>query len=122
MHRLVPMVFTIEAQDDADGVIEFDVPVGMTILGVSLCAEAFTGTPTAFTIDIQDDGTDTAISALAASTAGTPGTWYTPALGGTNAPVHIAAGSDVEVDVNLAGGSSPTADFTLVLYVTLDEV
>jgi hypothetical protein len=116
------MVFCAEGQADADGVFEFDVPVGMTILGVSLCAEAFTGTPTAFTIDIQDDGTDTDIAALAASTAGTPGTWYTPAFGGTNDPVVIAAGSDVEIDVNFTGGSSPTADFTLVLYVTLDEV
>lgn len=121
MQNLTAMVFTGEAQLDADGVFEFDTPVGLTIWGVSLCAEAFANTPSAFTIDIQDDGTDV-ISAVTASTAGTPGTWYTPALGGTETPVHIAAGSDVEVDVNLAGGSSPTADFTLVLYVTLDEV
>jgi len=121
MQNMKALVFTLEAQADADGVIEFDVPVGMTILGASLCAEAFTGTPTAFTVDIQDDGTDV-IAAITASTAGTPGTWYTPALGGSETPVKIAAGSDVEVDVNLTAGSSPTADFTLVLYVTLDEV
>jgi len=121
MHRLVPIAFNLVGQADADGVIEFDMPVGMTILGVSLCAEAFTGTPTAFTVDIQDDGTDV-ITAIAASTAGTPGTWLTPALGGTEIPVHIAAGSDVEIDVNLSAGSTPTADFAVVLYVTLDEV
>jgi len=121
MHRLVPMVFTAEAQVAANGVHEFDVPIGMTILGVSLCAEAFTGSPTAFTIDIQDDGSDV-ITAVTASTAGTPGTWLTPALGGAQTPVHIAAGSDVEIDVNLAEGSTPSADYTIVLYVTLDEV
>jgi hypothetical protein len=121
MHRLVPMVFTVEGQDAANGVHEFDVPVGITILGVSLCAEAFTGTPTGFNIDIQDDGSDV-ITAVAANTAGTPGTWCTPALGGSQTPVHIAAGSDVEIDVNFSGGSSPTADYTIVLYVTLDEV
>lgn len=121
MHNLTAMVFTVQAQDDADGVIEFDCPLGMTIWGASLCAEAFTGSPTAFTADIQDDATDV-ITAITASTAGTPGTWYTPCLGGTQIPVHIAAGSDVEVDINLAGGSTPKADFTLVLYVTLDEV
>ena len=121
MQRILPLVFTAEAQVDADGVHEFDLPVGMTIHGVSLCAEAFTGTPTGFNIDIQDDGSDV-ITAVAANTAGTPGTWYTPAFGGTNDPVHIAAGSDVEIDINLTGGSSPTADYTIVLYVTLDEV
>jgi hypothetical protein len=37
------MAFTIEAQDDADGVVEFETLEDMTIVGVSLCAEAFTG-------------------------------------------------------------------------------
>jgi hypothetical protein len=118
MQNLRALVFTAEAQADADGVFEFDVPVGMSILGASLCAEAFTGTPTAFTVDIQDDGTDV-ISAVTASTAGTPGTWYTQALGGTEDVVRVAAGSDVEVDLNL---DSDTADFTLILYVVWDEV
>ncbi len=121
MQNLVALVFTAEAQVTANGVHEFDVPVGITIHGVSLCAEAFSGTPTAFDIDIQDDATDV-ITAVTASTAGTPGTWYTPALGSTQTPVHIAAGSDVEIDINLTGGSSPTADYTIVLYVTIDEV
>jgi hypothetical protein len=107
--------FTIEGQDDADGVIEFEALEGMTIVGVSLCAEAFTGSPTAFTVDIQDDGSDV-IAAVTASTAGTPGTWKTPHMGGTETPVEIAAGSSVEVDVNLAEGSTPTADFTLLIY------
>ena len=120
MHNLKAMVFTAQAQLDADGVFAFDTPVALTIWGVSLCAESFANTPTTFTADIQDDGTDV-ITAVAASTALTPGTWYTPALGGTETPVHIAAGSDIEVDINFTGGSSPTADFTLVLYVTLDE-
>lgn len=121
MHNLSAMVFTNEAQDAANGVHEFDAPIGFTIWGASLCAESFANTPTGFNADIQDDGTDV-ITAITANTAGTPGTWYTPALGGTNTPVHIAAGSDVEVDINFAGGSSPTADYTLVLYVTWDEV
>jgi len=46
MHKIVPLVFTLEAQADADGVIEFDVPVGMTILGVSLCVEEYSGSGT----------------------------------------------------------------------------
>jgi len=107
--------FTVEAQDDADVVIEFEALEAMTIVGVSLCAEAFTGSPTGFNVDIQDDGTDV-VTAVAANTAGTPGTWKSVHMGGSNAPVHVSAGSSVEVDVNLSGGTSPTADFTLVIW------
>lgn len=118
MHNLQALVFTSEAQADADGVFEFDVPVGITIWGVSGCVEAYSGAGSEAAIDIQDDGTDV-ISDIEFDTAGTPGTWYTPALGGTNTPVSIAAGSDVEIDLNL---DSDTADITVVLYITLDEV
>lgn len=107
--------FYLTLQDDADGVIEFEALEDMTIVGASLCAEAFVGSPTGFNVDIQDDGTDV-ITALTADTAGTPGTWKTPHMGGTEEIVHIVAGSSVEVDVNLAEGSTPTADFTLVIY------
>ena len=100
---------------DADGVIAFEALEAMTIVGVSLEATVFTGTPTAFTVDIQDDGTD-CIAAITASTALTPGTWKSVHMGGTNAPVHIAAGSEVEVDLNLTGGTTPTAAFTLLIY------
>lgn len=109
------MTFTVEAQDDADGVIGFDALETMTIVGVSLWAEAFTGTPTAFDIDIQDDGNDV-ITAIDASTAKTAGNWQSTMMGGTNDPVTIAAGSEVEIDVNFTGGSSPTADFTLAIW------
>jgi hypothetical protein len=107
--------FTLEAQDAADSAIGFQALEAMTIVGVSLCAEAFTGTPTGFDVDIQDDGTDV-ITAVAAHTALTPGMWQSTHMGGTNSPVYIAAGSEVEVDVNLTGGASPTADFTLLIY------
>ena len=100
---------------DTDGVIDFEALEDMTIVGVSLCATVFTASPTGFTIDIQDDGTD-AIAAITANTALTPGTWQSVHMGGTNAPVHIAAGSEVEIDLNLTGGSSPTATFTVVIW------
>ncbi len=107
--------FTVEAQDAGDGVICFQALEDMTIVGVSLCAEAFTGTPTGFDVEIQDDGSDV-VGPVAANTAGTPGTWKAVHMGGTETAVHIAAGHEVEVDVNFTGGTSPTADFTLVIY------
>ncbi|MGL4648532.1 MAG: hypothetical protein ACRC1H_03920, partial [Caldilineaceae bacterium] len=38
---------------------------GFTVVGMSLCAASFTGTPTGFNVDLNDDGS-AAISALAA--------------------------------------------------------
>lgn len=107
--------FTSEVQEDADGVHLWQVPVGITIVGVSLCAEAFTGSPTGFNVDIQAGGTDV-ITAVAANTAGTVGTWWSTHAGGTNAPVAVAAKTTLEVDVNLVAGSTPKADYTLVIY------
>ena len=98
-----------------DSLIAFQALEAMTIVGVSFEGLVFTGSPTGCTIDIQDDATDV-ITALTADTALVPGTWLTPHFGGTETPVHIAAGSEVEVDLNLAGGSSPEASFTLVIY------
>ena len=107
--------FHVAAIVATDSVIDFSALEDMTIVGVSLCAEAFTGTPTACTIDIQDDGTDV-IAAITASTALPPGTWKSVHMGGTNAPVHIVAGSEVEVDLNLTAGSTPTAAFSVVIW------
>ena len=67
-----------------DSVIDFQALEDMTIVGVSLCATAFTGTPTACTVDIQDDGTDV-IAAITASTALTPGVWQSVHMAG---PTH----------------------------------
>jgi hypothetical protein len=107
--------FQVAALADADSVVDFEALEDMTIVGVSLCATVFTGSPTGFTIDIQDDGTGV-ITAITADTALTPGTWRTPHMGGTETPVTIAAGSEVEIDLNLSGGSTPTATFTVVIY------
>ena len=118
--RMVAINFSAQAQGDADGVHTLYAVRTLTIVGVTVCAEAFTGTPTAFDIDVQDDGTDV-ITAVAASTAGTAGTWLATHLGGTNDPVEVAAGSEIEIDVNFTGGSSPTADYDVTLWCLLGE-
>ncbi len=117
---LVTFCFTVEAQAAADNVHEFTIPRQMTIVGISLCAEAFTGSPTGFSIDVVDDGSHV-ISAVAANTAGTPGTWLSKHYGGSNDPVAIAASSVVGVDVNFTGGTSPTADYTLIIWALMGE-
>jgi len=119
--RLIAFTVSSQAQADADGVHTIYTPVGLTLVGVTLCAEAFTGTPTGFNVDIQDDGSDV-ITAVAANTAGTPGSWLTPQLGGTETPVAVAAGSEIEVDVNLTAGTSPTADYDVTIWALTGTV
>ena len=119
--QLLTFSFSAQAQSTANGVHTVKVPCGITIVGVTVCAEAFTGSPTGFNIDIQDDTADV-ITAVAANSAGTPGEWKSTHFGGSNAPVVVAAGSVVEVDVNLVAGSSPTADYDVTLYALAGTV
>ena len=119
--QLLTFNFSAQAQGTANGVHTVKVPFGITLVGVTVCAEAFTGSPTGFTIDIQADTADV-ITAVAANSAGTPGEWKSTHFGGSNAPVVVAAGSVVEVDVNLVAGSSPTADYDVTIYALAGTV
>jgi hypothetical protein len=114
--RLIPFA---QFHLDADGTGETDadsvgggtyVPEGMLLTKVSHSL-TLTGTPTSATIDIQDDGTDIA-AAIDVSTAG---------IETLSAPVRIAAGSHVECDLNLAGGTTPKARGRVVLWGYVSE-
>ncbi len=94
---------------------KFSALQGLTVVGMSLCPAALTGTPAGFNVDLNDDGTGV-ITALAANAAGTVGEWKSTAVGGSADPVTIARGSVVTVDINFAGGTSPTAEYTLIIY------
>jgi hypothetical protein len=113
--RLQTFTVSNQGQAAANNVHNLLFLQDMTLVGVSVCAEAFTGTPTGFNIDVNDDGSGV-ITAVAANTAGTPGSWKSTHFGGTAAPVHVAAGSKVSLDVNFSGGSSPTADYEVTLW------
>ena len=52
-------------------------------------------------IDVLDDGTDI-VTNVDASDHDVPGEWASVHAGGTNAPVSIAAGSEMIIDVNAA--------------------
>lgn len=51
-------------------------------------------------MDIQDDGSDI-ITGIDASDHDVPGEWISTHCGGTNAPIQIAAGSELELDFDL---------------------
>lgn len=57
------------------------------------------------TVDLNDDGTGV-ITAVDASDADAPGTWKSTHVGGTNAPVNIAANSVCSLDANDAAANT----------------
>ncbi len=72
------------------------IPVNITIVAVSAAPlEDDAGA----TIDINDDGSGV-IAGVDASDKDVPGTWKSTHVGGTNAPVVVAAGSELTIDVN----------------------
>jgi len=104
-------------EGNAIGTLEgyVDAIVDMTIVGVSVSPQV---DDAGATVDIDDDGTNV-ISGIDASDQNVPGTWKSTALGGgTNAPVHVAAGSKVSFDIN--AGAIGTA-FNVDLYVLIGE-
>lgn len=57
------------------------------------------------TIDLNDDGTGV-IEGVDASDADVPGTWKSTHVGGTNAPVRVAANSKMSLDANSAASGT----------------
>lgn len=74
----------------------FTLPTDFTVIFAMASPGADQATQT---IDINDDGTGV-IEGIACATAATPGTWKSTHMGGTNAPVTIAAGSKISLDCN----------------------
>jgi hypothetical protein len=66
-------------------------------------------------MDIQDDGTDI-VTGIDASDHDVPGVWKSTHCGGTNAPIQIAAGSELELDFD-AGAAANRFDVVL-LFLT----
>jgi len=123
MYHILP--FTADSQAAQAPWIEFQTLKGFWLVGAQICAQTFTGTPTSFNIDVNDDGVAIAgfTTAPSSPTAGTPATVKTTALGGAVAlPAHVDADSIVAIDVNFVAGTTPTVtDLTVLLYILPDE-
>lgn len=89
--------------------IFFPVPFTATLVYASVSPFA---DDSGATVDIQDDTVDV-VTAINASDHDVPGEWISTHCGGANAPVQIAAGSMLELDLNnVANGNR--LDVTLV--------
>jgi hypothetical protein len=116
----IPISLKFHTQAAGNALCGFEALEDLTLVGASLSLDAVTGTPTAVTMDVNDDGAG--IAGFTAVSVGTTAGAVTPVktthYGGAVAiPADIAAGSEVDVDLNFSGGSSPTAGGTVVLWV-----
>jgi hypothetical protein len=108
--RLIPISLAFQGETDADGVMGAYVPQDFRLIKVSHFVTA-TGTPTAITIDIQDDTADVE-TAMDISSAG---------ITALTTPAEIAADSVIEIDLNTTGGTTPTATGEIVLWGYIGE-
>jgi hypothetical protein len=110
--RLIPVgSFYLDGQADADGVAGVYVPEAMILTHVSAFV-TLAGSPGTATIDIQVEGTDVQ-AAIDISSNG---------LTALTVPGYrVAAGEVVEIDLNLAEGTTPTATGEIVLWGLVAE-
>ncbi len=78
------------------------LPQGMTIVYVTVSPSVDDAD---LTIDINDDGT-VAIAAISCADKDVPGTWKSVDVGGSNAPVAVAADSVMSLDANSAAAGT----------------
>ena len=116
MNLAVPFNIPLVGQADADAVRTIQFPFGVMITAVTVQPDAFTGTPTGFSVDLNVDGDATDVAALAANTAGTVVHWLSKHHQGDDEVIRVAKNTDVTLDVNLAGGTSPTVDGIVTLW------
>ncbi len=117
MNLAVPFNIPLVGQADADAVRTIQFPFGVMITAVTVQPDAFTGTPTGFTVDLNVDGDATDVAALAANTAGTVVHWLSRHHQGDDEVIRVAKNTDVTLDVNLAGGTTPTVDGIVTLWL-----
>ena len=116
MNLAVPFNIPLVGQADADAVRTIQFPFGVMITAVTVQPDAFTGTPTGFSVDLNVDGDATDVAALAANTAGTVVHWLSKHHQGDDEVIRVAKNTDVTLDVNLTGGTTPTVDGIVTLW------
>jgi hypothetical protein len=90
------------------------IPFGATLVYASVSPHENDG---GATMDIQDDGSDI-VTAIDAAVHLVPGEWISTHCGGTETPVVIVAGSDLELDFNSAAA---TTRFDVILLFLQGE-
>jgi hypothetical protein len=110
--RICIAVFDFAAISSGNAAKGVYVPDNVLLTHVSSFG-ADAGAPSVQTIDLQDDGTDiTGATAIDLSAN---------ALNTLTTPASVAAGSVIEIDLNLSGGTTPTWTGQIALWGFVDE-
>ena len=114
--RIVPLCFTAGETGETLGAnfLYWYQSVACTIVGVS-CAPSVDDPD--LTIDINDDAS-ASVSAVDCSDQNVPGTWLSYHMGGTNAPVAVAADSLMSLDANSAAANTRVH---IVIWILVGE-
>jgi hypothetical protein len=117
--KLVPLAVTLVNPTEGAGLGDLEcyipIPFNCTLVAVTASARE---DDTGFTLDVHDDGS-AIVAALSAADADVPGEWLSTHAGGTNAPVLIAAGSEISFDANAAANANV---MQVVLWLLMGEV
>jgi hypothetical protein len=110
--RICIAVFDFAAIGNGDAAKGVYVPDNV-LLTHTCSFGADSGAPSVQTFDLQDDGTDiTGATAIDLTTNGQDA---------LTTPASIAAGSLIEIDLNLTGGTTPTWTGQIALWGFVDE-
>ena len=108
--RLILIPLYLDGASDADGVAGHYVPEAFLLTHISNFVTIAGGSVVA-TIDVQDDGTDAVVAHNIDANGITELT----------TPVRFAADSAIEIDLNLVGGTTPTATGEIGLWGYVSE-
>lgn len=85
----------------------------MTLVHVSANS---TADDAGLTLQVQDDGSDVLAAAIDLALTATNGEWNSKHFGGSNAPIQIAGGSIVEIDLANAAADTRVQFVLTLLY------
>jgi len=109
--RLIPLQFHLNGDAAGNGVAGIYIKPAFLLTDIGSFVTIAGGSVTVSTIDVQDDGTD-AVVAHDISTDG---------ITTLATQVRFEAGSVIELDLNLTGGTTPTVTGEITLWGYISE-
>lgn len=118
MAEMVALTVTMKAAVDEE-VVYVRLPLAMTLVGVSVVVSGRTGSPTGGFITIVEEVLDEVCGVNFGPLSNWSGDWRSRHFGGDKAPVALPANINLGVRIYLSGGTNPTANAGVVLWLVV---
>lgn len=115
MAELVALSVTMKGAGDED-LMRLRLPITGQLVGVSVEGSGATGSPTGGAVSVTEETLDEIASVTMSSWRGD---WLSHHLGGAASPVPLNAGASLGVRLYLNGGTTPTLNLTVSLWMVL---